>query len=709
MKNSNDTITDGFETERSFKDNLIFSYYKSAKCTEKTKDIYLSDYLNLLSDPKNEALRALPADEYKKRKVHQPCITGSCIMRPTGRSLKDIQELNGLAVIDIDILPIDYDNWQDLKDVLAKDKYTFLIHFSLSGNGLCIFVKIPTENNFNEIYLSFQQYYKKEYDVNIDFLADPTRLRFISYDPKYILNENSQVYTDVIQEVTTAGPGEKTDNFLLPNDPATVFNNDPKSIGIINELLEQQGYTVSSGKGKTMYEYQRADGSPKSIVCYNNEAVIKFHVFSPNTGLLKPKYNSYDLYKELKGMTDTAAQKELEKLGFGEITERVEIIGKRTESYSTVIEFVERLELRLNTLTGIKELNKRPLNDADVSLLLTKLSLETGKNQSKEILLTVLDVVALSRKYDPFLNYIDEKLKPLEPTDFSKLTELDRFVSCWTGKTDKVLMKIYLSRFLLGLFDMTVLDKMTKLVLVLTGAQNSCKTSTGQNLLPIELKPYARIVDFNRNKLVDCKISLSSSLVSTFDEFENIFNHPAPLADFKNVSASKEIYERRPYGRFPEVMQRRSLIIGTSNFSEILTDPTGNTRFLTIDVQSFDLKRYFTIDLDKLWRAVYDLHLAGETSELTESERALQSKENLNFEAIDPYSEMVLQSFEKCGNSFTTATEVLQELERHTKQRISINKVGAALKKLGFEKINKRVNGVSKRGYGLKYLLFDLE
>jgi predicted P-loop ATPase len=149
--------------------------------------------------------------------------------------------------------------------------------------------------------------------------------------------------------------------------------------------------------------------------------------------------------------------------------------------------------------------------------------------------------------------------------------------------------------------------------------------------------------------------------------------------------------------------------MGTSNFGQILTDPTGNSRFCTIDVQSFDLKRYFTVDLDKLWRAVYDLHLSGETSNLTERERAMQTAENQNFEAVDAYSELIEQSFEKSVTGFITATEVMQELEKNTKQHISINKVGAALKKLGFEKGPKRINGTVRKGYNLKYIFFDTE
>jgi len=53
-------------------------------------------------------------------------------------------------------------------------------------------------------------------------------------------------------------------------------------------------------------------------------------------------------------------------------------------------------------------------------------------------------------------------------------------------------------------------------------------------------------------------------------------------------------------------------------------------------------------------------------------------------------------------NGFLTSTDIMQQLERETRQTISINRIGAALKKLGFERIAKKLNGTTKRGYKLK-------
>lgn len=694
------------------KDKKIFSYFENAKSTLKTNDIYLTEYLNLLSDPAKEkpisTLRALPSDQYKKRKVHQPCVTGSCIMDSKGRSKSNIERLNGFAVVDIDTLPSVYKNWDEVKQVLSKDDYTFLLHYSLSGKGLCIFVKIEVLPDFKVIYLSLQQYYFKEYAIEIDFLADETRLRFISYDPDYFLNENSKRYTDFLEveaapKAAAIGEIASFENFTT--DPATVFNRSGLvGLETVNELLEQNGYTITKGSEPAIYEYLRPGGkSDKSFVSMFNEDVVKFHFFSPNTGLQKMEYNLYDLYKELSGFDDYEAQKQLSKDNFGIFHEpTAKVVKGQKESYTAVLEFLKGKDIKLNTLTGVIEFNGQPLTDFYISEMLLESSLLHNRNTSKDILLSVIDVLANGNQFHPFLVFI-EKLKAVEPTNFKAPDELDKFIECFSSSTSKKLLRIYFKRWLLGLFDLHILQTMTKNVLFLTGSQNSCKTSLSKNILPIELKNYGKVVEFNSNKMTDSKIALCSVLVACFDEAESVFSKAKSLSDFKNLTASYDVFERRPYRRNHEQMFRASLILATSNHKDILTDGTGNTRFLTLDVQAFDLQKYFKINLYKLWRVIYDYHLTGQNSNLTDPERILQSKQNLDFEAIDPYTEMIEKNFVAADNGFVTTTDIMQQLERETRQQLSINRIGQALKKLGFERFAKKINGISKRGYKLKY------
>jgi hypothetical protein len=248
----------------------------------------------------------------------QGCITGS---GTTGKG-RTIENKNGLAVVDFDELPNEFKSWQEFKEHLQNDPYTFIVHLSLSGRGLCVFVKVFKENNFKEIYLSFYEYYDLIFGAKIDYLADESRLRFLAYDPNPFYNPNSEVYKDILQEVPEAPKQPDNDFSLLSTDPATVFNNSGLAgLEILNGIFENLGYTITAGKKPTIFEYQRAGGSLKSIVAFFNSDVVKFQIFSPNTGLKKEHYNLFDLYTELKNLDHYTAQKELAGFGFGFFTE----------------------------------------------------------------------------------------------------------------------------------------------------------------------------------------------------------------------------------------------------------------------------------------------------------------------------------------------------------------------------------------------------
>nr|WP_228526651.1 VapE domain-containing protein [Flavobacterium sp. LC2016-13] len=637
----------------------------------------------------------------------QPCITGSCVMDKNGRSIKNILFLSGLAVIDKDILPNCYNDWREYKNDLEKDPYSFIVHYSLSGKGLCVYVKIPIGNNFKQIFLSLANYYDLMYGAKIDFLADETRLRFIAYDPAPFYNLNSKVYTDILKEDLQELPTVQLDDDFTLNafstDPATAFNNSGLlGLEISNALLVELGYTITAGKTPAIFEYQRAGGSLKSIVAFYNKGVVLFQVFSPNTGLKKENYNLYELYKELSDFDDYKASKELAKLGFGLFNEAKPMRPNSKESYSQTLDFLEQKEIRLNSLTGVIEINGSPLNDYHISNMVTELSLLSGKNQSKEILLSCIDVISNSSKVHPFLNFIKE-LEKLPKTDFTKIDELDRLIDCFESSTPKKLTKIYFTRWLLGLFDLHILNRMTKNVLIFSGAQNAGKTSVAKNILTEPLKQYGKVVEFNQNKITDTKIALCSILVACFDEFEDILTKSKTLSEFKNLTSSYDIYERRPYRRNHEQMFRSSIIMATTNEKNILNDSTGNTRFLTLDVRAFDLNKYFKIDLNKVWKVIYDFHLLGETSVLNEDERSLQAAENQNFESEDVYEGLIENSFHADLSGFVTSTEILLELERNTKQPLFIKRIGMALKKMGVERKSKRVDGAPKYGYALKF------
>jgi hypothetical protein len=319
----------------------VFSLLTNAKARVKSKDISVDEYINLVQDPKNKdtftRLRALPIAEYKEIKAdYFKAITGSCLLDKYGREKENVQALNGLFVVDFDKLPDSFNTWADFKEALTTDEYSYLLHYSASGRGLCMFVKIPTENDFLEIYNSLEKYFFEKYTAITDKLRDINRLRFISYDPDVAINQNSKIYTDLEKVVLSeVKPYVKKDTGANGQTIAEAFNSSgEQGLSLINNVLQSQGWIISNGYGKNIFNYKYApDASPKSMVAFYNMDAVLFCVYSTNTGLKKlpksnksyPIYNLYDLYSELNSYSDFEASEKLAALGFGKWNEKKSI------------------------------------------------------------------------------------------------------------------------------------------------------------------------------------------------------------------------------------------------------------------------------------------------------------------------------------------------------------------------------------------------
>ena len=117
-------------------ETIKFSSYKTVTDTNKI-DIDLQYYIDSVKNGKYQDMvlqaRSVKSDKqkYKALKEIMPCITGSAIMNQGSKVKSNIQELNGLIVIDID----DEVDIETINKINA-DKYTFISHRSFGQKHL---------------------------------------------------------------------------------------------------------------------------------------------------------------------------------------------------------------------------------------------------------------------------------------------------------------------------------------------------------------------------------------------------------------------------------------------------------------------------------------------------------------------------------------------------------------------------------------------
>ena len=91
----------------------------------------------------------------------------------------------------------------------------------------------------------------------------------------------------------------------------------------------------------------------------------------------------------------------------------------------------------------------------------------------------------------------------------------------------------------------------------------------------------------------------------------------AEVETIKHFIAKREDSFRPAYGRVVETYHRQCVFFGTTNRNDFLRDPTGNRRFMPIDVRpefviksvANDLTDY---EVDQIWAEAYQLYLNGE-------------------------------------------------------------------------------------------------
>lgn len=99
----------------------------------------------------------------------------------------------------------------------------------------------------------------------------------------------------------------------------------------------------------------------------------------------------------------------------------------------------------------------------------------------------------------------------------------------------------------------------------------------------------------------------------------------AEVETIKHFITKTEDQFRPAYARTVESYKRQCVFFGTTNKDDFLRDPTGNRRFLPIDVRTEFIKKSVAEDLteneiDQIWAEAYSLYLRGEPLYMTGEE-----------------------------------------------------------------------------------------
>ena len=220
---------------------------------------------------------------------------------------------------------------------------------------------------------------------------------------------------------------------------------------------------------------------------------------------------------------------------------------------------------------------------------------------------------------------------------------------------------------------------------VLIGPQGYRKSTFCRILLPPELRfGYTDSLDFSSKR--DAERYLGRFFLVNLDEFDQISVHQQ--AFLKHLLQKPFASLRKPYGTSIVEMRRYASFIATSNHKDLLSDLSGNRRFICVEVTA-PIDTNVSVNYDQLYAQAFHAVMHGERYWLDDADEALLKESNEDFRQVSPLEHLLMSCFttaspEAEDGEWLMAMDVFNHLQSKTKEKLALGKLthlGRLLKK----------------------------
>ena len=302
----------------------------------------------------------------------------------------------------------------------------------------------------------------------------------------------------------------------------------------------------------------------------------------------------------------------------------------------------------------------------------------------------------------PLYNPLREYLNRLPPWDEATNPILDLALSVTVkgGPDEQLLFYACLRKWLVGMVAGWLEEKtVNEEILVLIGEQGIYKTQWFEHLLPPELSAYFNSTSTFGKMDKDEVLSLSQFGLICLDEIDALKSEA--MSRLKWAVTTKTTDTRKPYAHNSERRIHIASYCGTSNNLQFIDDDSGTRRWLTFEVESIRSPFEYPIHHDEIFAQAYALYLKGFHYWFEGKETDIVQLHNQQFEVPKPEQELVSKYYrvpakgEAC--EFVSATEIMQTIGGLLINRLTANKLGRAMKAMGFVSVRSR----GQRGYNV--------
>nr|WP_320039494.1 VapE domain-containing protein [uncultured Bacteroides sp.] len=552
------------------------------------------------------------------------------------RKAECISEYASRIVLDVDgVKPEQFD---EICRKIEADKHTH-VRYASPKRGVKIIVcgeplvlddaagltqqeKTAVINEYHlRLFRSLVPYYEALIGVKIDTSgSDLPRITYLCHDPEAYYNPHSVLFPlsasapEAGAHSGKRGKGARGTGKTRTGDFPAERNKGKseltkKSCSMLFRALEMQLQRSKS------YEPGNRNNFLFTLACKCNEAGI------PEDALFNLMANSYDdiATQELESIIGSAYGN-TENHGIHPLT-RQAIRVLFAQCY-----LKEKYEFRFNEVKGILEYcpNKpdavfEAVDDRIRNSLWVELS-EHGSECSAEQLYSILNS-DFSPSYNPLKEYFlnlpawNGKDNIREFASRVKTTRQDHWLYCF-------------EKWICAMVAAVVKPNVQNhTVVILEGTQSLGKTTFVRSILPPDLREYY-CEDRINTESKDDMIKVFQSLLINTEEIEAM--NGRELNQYKALITRATMNIRLPYDRIMKIRKRMASFIATTNLLDILTDKTGNRRFLCFETLSFDNDT--AVDYEQLYAHVMHKLMVEEFRYWFTREEAMKvNKHNQNF------------------------------------------------------------------------------
>ena len=631
----------------------------------------------------------------------QPAFIPSVLLEG-GRTYAHVKGFTGFIMVDIDGIPPE--RFAAILTLVKEDIHSFLVYITISGCGIRVISHVEggvTKANYRMVWEWVNDHYARLCGVEIDGQCkNATRMSVLCHDPEALLRpEASSFHTSGMK------PREK------PKRGTAVTVTAERAYKIIRAQLEEEGiaYAPSSYNDyvsrcfyhTNRYGVPQADAEAWALRTFPDYPRERLLPIVKSCYSLTMEFNTVPLprsvrkkEKENDSSHKKATVEEMEEFINGYMKFRMNMLTHQIETQLIADAYTDRPEASACHWQRLTDHIENSLWCAmqhhGMAVNLNELHTLLGSDFVKEYhpLKEYLDGLP---PWDGETDYIGRlaamvhvKESPHSPLQQDKSRERNDLSETPVRFAD--ILKRWMVSMIAAALNETVVNQV---ILTLIGRQGSYKTSFMQHILPPVLSEYYTTKSNSSRMTKDDLFTMTENLVINLEEIDTM--PPSELNQLKAMVTQRYVDERRAYGRNKVHLPHVASFVATGNNLQFLTDDTGNRRWLPFEVEDIDSPWEADIPYEGIYSQTYALYQDVNFRYWFTDKEIQQLRGHVQqFEVPRPEYELILTYYRKPvgleRGVYTTSSQIIGRFG-NTSLRLSLQKVGRAMRELGFRQV----------------------